>query len=159
MDSQKDFSWKIITESWNFRTRHQISLKKKIHGTMRGIEWKITSHLKKKKKSWFMKRKNSNNPQCVLVRVYVSTAGWRQNTGRAALLALNQSSILLAIVLHYCSESREIGHLASPEGLFLISVCAERDAAIWQVFHLKGEPGTRSELPVTGGTPLHMFRL
>lgn len=41
-----------------------------------------------------------------------------------------QSLHLLAIVLHYCSQSREIGQLAFPEGLFLISVGAERDGAI-----------------------------
>ncbi len=37
---------------------------------------------------------------------------------------------LLVIVVYYCSYSQEIGHLASPEGLFLISVCAELDGAI-----------------------------
>lgn len=53
-----------------------------------------------------------------------------KNTSRAVLLALKTLLNLLAIVLHYCSQWQEIGQLAFPEGLVLISVGAERDAAI-----------------------------
>lgn len=62
--------------------------------------------------------------------MYVSARDNAKNARRAVLLALKTVLNLLAIVLHYCSQSREIGQLAFPKGLFLISVGTERDGAI-----------------------------
>lgn len=90
-------------------------------------EWKIIDHVKRGD-LWSVK--------IAIIRcegwwrVYVSGRDGAKNTGRAVLLALKTVLDLLAIVLHYCSQSREIGQLAFPEGLFLISVGAERDGAI-----------------------------
>lgn len=75
--------------------------------------------------------------EVVIIAIIHSGEGWRRcNSGQRAKHEESNApgfGILLdlpTIALYYCSYSREIGHLASPEGLFLISVCAELDGAI-----------------------------